>query len=91
MIVAVNRLTVRETEAEGLVAAFAGAAGRMAEVPGCLGFELWQGETAGEFQVVTRWRDRAAFDAWRESEAFRRAHGHSGGAGAELAIFEVRL
>jgi heme-degrading monooxygenase HmoA len=91
MIVVLNRLTVPETEADALVASFAGAAGRMAEVPGCLGFELWQRQGAGEFQVVTRWRDRRAFEAWRESEAFRRAHAHAAGGTAELSIFEVRL
>lgn len=38
----------------------------MRDVPGCL--------ARSEFEVVTHWQDQEAFDAWRQSDAFRHAH-----------------
>ena len=46
------------------------------EQPGFLGLEILRGQDrAEEFLVLMRWSDREAFEAYRRSEAFKRAHG----------------
>ena len=47
------------------------------EVPGFREFHLLRGpsdEVGTLFASHTVWKDRASFDAWTESESFRRAH-----------------
>lgn len=57
----------------------------MRAVPGCGDFHLLretgtEGETV--YMVLTEWEDEAAFRAWTESDAFRRAHANAGQSGA---------
>ena len=50
------------------------------EVPGFVQFQLLRGTSDDEATLYashTVWDDRAAFDAWTESEAFRKAHGQA--------------
>ena len=92
-LVVTNRLQVPEAYAARLEQGFAHST-RMEGVPGCLGFEFLRREEGGEYLVVTRWTDRAAYDAWRESDAFQRAHAHTNPDSpvqSELAIYEVLL
>ena len=57
-------------DVEQITAAYELVSTRLAAVPGLLGNELLQSErTATEFVVVSRWRDRAAFDAWEQGAA----------------------
>jgi heme-degrading monooxygenase HmoA len=46
-------------------------------VPGFLRFSLLRGEEPGAYASHTLWESRAAFEAWTESEAFRKAHAQS--------------
>lgn len=64
------------------------------EQPGFLGLEILRGqEQPEEFLVLMRWRDRDAFEAYRRSEAFKRAHGRifavSGPTRIDRATYEV--
>jgi heme-degrading monooxygenase HmoA len=46
-------------------------------VEGFVSFHLMKGEPSGDVRLYvshTLWRDRAAFEAWTKSEAFRMAH-----------------
>jgi heme-degrading monooxygenase HmoA len=43
--------------------------------------EVLKSDEEDEVLVITRWRDRAAFEAWVHSEAFQRAHGRGGAGG----------
>jgi heme-degrading monooxygenase HmoA len=43
--------------------------------------EVLKSDDGDEVLVVTRWRDRASFDAWGRSEEFAKAHGRGGGEG----------
>ena len=52
----------------------------MQEFPGFVSMDELRSEKAGEVLVITRWRDKDAFDSWVQSDAFKRAHGRSGGA-----------
>ncbi len=79
MIAVVNRLPVKEGMADQIVERFANSRGFVQEFPGFVSMEVLSSETGDEVLVVTRWRDKDAFDSWVGSDAFKRAHGRSGG------------
>ncbi len=74
MFVAINRLTMPPEYAGRLEEGFGRSAGGMDGVDGFESFDLLKNEGGGEFLDVTKWRDKAAFEAWREGDAFQRAH-----------------
>lgn len=100
-VIKINALTVPAEMGEEVARRFAARVGAVDGQEGFEGFELLRptdGRTT--WMVVTRWRDEAAFEAWRTSPAF--AHGHRpGGAGepapaampiqAELWSFDVAV
>ena len=47
------------------------------EVPGFVRFALLRGDEPGSYASHTTWESRAAFEAWTQSEAFRKAHGQA--------------
>jgi heme-degrading monooxygenase HmoA len=52
------------------------------DVPGFVAFHLLRGPQREDHMLYsshTIWRSRDAFEAWTRSEAFRRAHGGTGG------------
>ena len=62
------------------------------EVPGLVQFALLRGDEEGDYVSHTIWRDRAAFEAWTRSEAFRKGHAQGSLAGVlagppELGLF----
>ncbi len=84
-VVKINAITVPDAGGDELARRFAARAGAVDNQDGFEGFELLRptdGRTT--WLVVTRWRDEAAFEAWRTSPAF--GHGHrqpaTGDAGA---------
>jgi heme oxygenase (staphylobilin-producing) len=68
MIAVVNRLPVKEGAAGRLVERFAEGRGHVQRFPGFLSMEVMRSEAGDEVLVVTRWRNRASFDAWGRSE-----------------------
>lgn len=85
MYVVMNRLTVAPENAGHLEQGFAHSAARMRETAGCNDFHLLKEMgTEGDavYMVLTEWADEAAFHAWAESDAFRRAHANAGQSGA---------
>jgi len=79
MIAVVNRLPVREGVAGQVVERFANSRGNVQGFPGFVSMEVLNSEAGDEVLVITRWRDKDAFDSWVHSDAFKRAHGRSGG------------
>lgn len=79
-VIRINAITVPEGGGDELARRFAARAGAVDNADGFEGFELLR-PTDDRFTwlVVTRWRDKAAFDAWVASPAF--AHGHRGASG----------
>lgn len=71
-----NSLPVREGAADQVVARFAESRGHVQDFPGFVSMEVLK--SADEVLVVTRWRDREAFDNWVASEEFSRAHARGG-------------
>jgi heme-degrading monooxygenase HmoA len=80
-------------EADQLVSAFRHRSGKVDQQPGFLKFELWREAEGREVLVLTHWRDRADFEHWVESPAFREAHRHAAGAPGQGAgsLYEVAL
>jgi heme oxygenase (mycobilin-producing) len=74
MFVAINRLQVPAEYADRLEEGFSRAGG-MDGVAGFIAFDLLRAEGGSDYLVLTRWDDRAAFEAWREGDAFQRSHG----------------
>lgn len=75
MIVAISRIRVVSGNEEAIAAQYRQRLGAVEEAPGFLGLEILQEQDRPEaFLVLMRWRERADFEAYRRSEAFRRAH-----------------
>ena len=79
MIAVINRLPVKEGAAGQVVERFANSRGNVQGFPGFVSMEVLRSEDANEVLVITRWRNKDAFDSWVGSDAFKRAHGRSGG------------
>jgi heme oxygenase (staphylobilin-producing) len=74
MFVAINRLTMPAEYGSHLEERFKANAGGMAGVAGFISFDLMRAEEGGEYLVVTKWEDKGSFEAWREGDAFSKAH-----------------
>ena len=75
-IVVFNVLTVPEPMRETLEARFSARAGVVENSDGFEWFELLRPvEGTDRYLVYTRWRDKAAFEAWTASQDFTRGHG----------------
>jgi heme-degrading monooxygenase HmoA len=68
MIAIVNNLPVEEGAAARIVERFAESRGHVQGFPGFVSMEVLKSEAENEVLVVTRWQDRASFDAWVGSE-----------------------
>ena len=68
MIAIVNSLPVEEGAADRIVERFAESRGHVQGFPGFVSMEVLKSEAENEVLVVTRWQDRASFDAWVGSE-----------------------
>lgn len=79
MIVVINRLPVKEGMAGEVIQRFANSRGNVQGFPGFVSMEVLNSEVGDEVLVLTRWRDKNAFDSWVHSDAFKKAHGRSGG------------
>jgi len=79
MIAVINRLPVIEGAADQVVERFANSRGSVQGFPGFVSMEVLRSEEEDEVLVITRWRDKDAFDSWVHSDAFKRAHGRGGG------------
>ncbi len=74
-VVKINAITVPADSGDELARRFAARAGAVDSQDGFEGFELLKPtDERTTWLVVTRWRDEAAFEAWRTSPAF--GHGH---------------
>jgi heme-degrading monooxygenase HmoA len=76
-VIKINAITVPADSGDELARRFAARAGAVEGTEGFEGFELLRPtDERTVWLVVTRWRDEAAFEAWRGSQAFQ--HGHQG-------------
>lgn len=81
MFIAMNRFKVLKGEEAALETVWRDRDVHIDRVPGFVAFHLLKGpehEDHTLYSSHTLWRDRAAFDAWTKSEAFRAAHRDAG-------------
>lgn len=71
MIAIFNSLPVKEGAADRVVERFRESRGNVQGFPGFISMKVLRAEAGDEVLVVTRWRDREAFDAWVHSEELR--------------------
>ena len=79
MIAVINRLPVKEGAADQVVERFANSRGNVQGFPGFVSMEVLSSEVGDEVLVITRWREKDAFDSWVNSEEFIKAHRRGGG------------
>lgn len=87
MFIAMNRFKVAKGSEEDFEKVWAERDSQLDAVPGFVEFRLLRGPEADDhslFASHTVWKDRAAFEAWTKSEAFRKAHA---GAGDRKALY----
>jgi heme-degrading monooxygenase HmoA len=95
MIAVINRLPVKEGMADEVVERFANHRGFVQDFPGFVSMEVLRSE-GDEVLVITRWRDKDAFDSWVQSDEFKMAHGRGGGSGLlrghpQMRTYEVAV
>jgi heme-degrading monooxygenase HmoA len=96
MIAVINRLPVKEGMADQVVERFANGQGFVQDFPGFVSMEVLRSEEADEVLVITRWRDKGAFDSWVHSDEFKAAHARGGGTGLlrghpQMGTYEVTV
>ncbi|MCR9072652.1 MAG: antibiotic biosynthesis monooxygenase [Alphaproteobacteria bacterium] len=87
MFIAMNRFQVAKGSEEEFEQVWAERDSQLDKVAGFVEFHLLRGPEAEDhtlFASHTIWKDRAAFEDWTKSEAFRRAHA---GAGSRKALY----
>lgn len=99
-IVKINAIEVPAERADVMAQRFAARAGEVGKADGFEEFQLLRpDDDRTRWLVYTRWRDEAAFEAWRSSQAFGQAGGGAHGGppaqggpvatGSELWSFSV--
>ena len=96
MIAVINRLPVKEGMANQVVERFANGRGFVQEFPGFVSMEVLSSEDADEVMVITRWRDKDAFDSCVQSDELKMQHGRGGGSGLlrghpQMGTYEVAV
>ncbi|MDG0810722.1 antibiotic biosynthesis monooxygenase [Cohnella rhizosphaerae] len=78
MIVAINTIKIKSGHVAEVVERFKNPKG-VQHAPGFVRMELLTESLAehDELKVCTTWEDRAAFDSWVNSDAFKQAHAHA--------------
>jgi heme-degrading monooxygenase HmoA len=70
VIAILNSLPVKEGAADRIVERFAESRGHVRGFPGFVSMEVLKSSEGDEVLVITRWENRASFDAWVRSEEF---------------------
>jgi heme-degrading monooxygenase HmoA len=81
MFIAMNRFQVKKGSEEAFEQVWLTRDTHLDKVPGFVEFHLVKGPEAHDHTLYashTVWRDRAAFEDWTRSEAFRKAHARAG-------------
>ncbi len=95
MIAVINRLPVKAGMVGQVVERFANNQGNVQGFPGFVSMEVLRSEGGDEVLVVTRWRDKDAFNSWVHSDEFRKAHGRGGSellrGHPEMGTYEVAV
>ena len=81
MFIAMNRFRINRGSEEAFENVWKTRDSQLSDVPGFVEFHLLKGPAADDVTLYashTVWKDRAAFEAWTQSESFRKAHAGAG-------------
>lgn len=81
MYIAMNQFRVKPDKSAEFEQAWRERQSFLSSVPGFRAFHLLRGPLDGDAQLYashTTWDDQQAFEAWTQSEAFRKAHSQGG-------------
>ena len=81
MFIAMNRFRVIRGHEDDFETAWRNRESFVAKVPGFVSFRLLRGPAQDDHTLYAShviWRDRASFEAWTRSDAFRNAHRNAG-------------
>ena len=81
MFIAMNRLKVNLGKEGDFEEVWRKRESRLSEVPGFKSFHLLRGPQLEDhtlFASHTTWQDKATFDAWTHSDAFKQVHAQAG-------------
>ncbi|MGB0683304.1 MAG: antibiotic biosynthesis monooxygenase family protein [Magnetovibrionaceae bacterium] len=87
MFVAMNRFRIKPGSEEDFETIWRTRDSHLQDVPGFVEFHLLKGPSAEDHTLYashTIWKSREDFEAWTQSEAFRKAHA---GAGASKDVY----
>ena len=82
MFIAMNRFKVLPGAEDDFETLWLNRDSKLKQVAGFVEFHMLKGPQRDDHTLYsshTVWRDHAAFEAWTRSEAFRAAHGNTGG------------
>lgn len=74
MYVVMNVLNVPAAGKDKMKEMFGKSADSMMQVPGCIEFMFLDSNEEDKIVVFTKWDNKESFEAWTQSESFRRAH-----------------
>ncbi len=83
MFIAMNRFRIRKGGEETFETIWRERESHLEEVPGFIAFHLLRGPEGEDhtlYATHTQWENRSSFEAWTQSEAFRKAHANAGSA-----------
>ncbi len=81
MFIAMNRFRIKPGNEEDFLQIWRERDSHLDEVPGFQKFNMLQGPSSEEYTLFVShsyWESRAAFEAWTQSESFRKAHASAG-------------
>ncbi|GGK69431.1 antibiotic biosynthesis monooxygenase family protein [Amphritea balenae] len=82
MYIAMNRFKIKPGHEQEFIEIWKNRDSHLNEVAGFISFNLLQGEPGEEYTLMSShavWQDRASFDGWLTSDAFKKAHASAGG------------
>jgi heme-degrading monooxygenase HmoA len=81
MYIAMNRFRIKPGHEQDFIEIWKNRDSHLESVPGFVSFNLLQGETKEDHTLMSShavWQDKAAFEGWLKSDAFKKAHANAG-------------
>ncbi len=81
MYIAMNRFRIKPGHEQDFIDIWKNRDSHLESVPGFISFNLLQGESKEDHTLMSShavWQDKAAFEGWLKSDAFKKAHANAG-------------
>lgn len=81
MYIAMNRFRIKPGHEQDFIEIWQNRDSQLETVPGFISFNLLQGDTKEDHTLMSShavWEDKAAFEGWLKSDAFKKAHANAG-------------